>query len=429
MKPFKSYKETIKFLILPILLLSFLSKADNLIITPEFANFGEVEIGKNKRIIFNIKNPTDKWLKIDGMETSNPINFQIKEWGGSKPCKGNRWLKPNTECTIAVDFIPYKEEKYKEKLKIIVRNRENIEVKLTGKGIKNPNANPRLVVKAVKMNKYNMEEYNFGKVFAGDRVVEVFLLSKRGNGNLVFTKPIRISDSDNFEVNPFGGNKPCNSYQPVLNSKRKFCTIEVYFYPTKEKKYSTDLKLNTNDIKDNEIKIKLYGKGTYNPEPDIEIVKGMENFHDKEIGKQSKFQISIYNYGNYYLEINEIKLKKDYDGVFQVDPNAGTKPCKTYTPILEPHDYCTVYVRFIPKEEKKYETQLVIKSNDPDDEKIKITLKGKGLKKKDIMDLSLKDEITNGCSMTVYGSLPVYLFVPLLLLVRRLKNKFRKQSY
>jgi len=185
------------------------------------------------------------------------------------------------------------------------------------------------------------------------------------------------------------------------------------------------LKLNTNDPEHSELRYKLYGRGTYEAEPDIKIVKGMENFHDKEIGKQSKFQISIYNYGNDYLEINEMKLKTENE-VFKLDSKAGSKPCNTRTPIIEPHDYCTVYVRFIPQEEKKYETQMIIKSNDPDDKEIKITLKGKGIKKADIMDLNLKDEFTNGCSIGVASSIPFYLLIPLMIFLRRLKSNIKK---
>ncbi len=420
LKNFKKFSLTL----LLIFLFSFVSKADTLTITPVFVDFGQVEIGETSKKILTIKNPTDRRIKIDDMKLSNDVNFRLALWGGNKPCKGYRWLNPNQECTVLIRFTPFKKEKYKADFTVLTRDGDEILVELEGKGVKNSPDNPKLKIRPVKqIDRRKTDEYNFGKVFAGDRAVQVFVIWNRGKGNLVFTKPIRVSDTDHFEVNPFGGNRPCNSYQPVLK-KNWSCTIEIYFYPTKKKKYSTELKLNTNDPENDELRYKLYGRGTHEAEPDIEIVKSMENFHDKEIGKQSKFQIAIYNYGNDYLEIKEMRLKRE-DEVFKLDPKAGVKPCETRTPMIEPHDYCTVYVRFIPQEEKKYETQMIIKSNDPNDDEIKITLKGKGIKKTDIMDLNLKDEFTNGCSIGTTSSIPFYLFIPFIILIRKLKSKFK----
>ena len=424
MESLKKIQRNLFFTVLSLLFLSLISKADTLIITPDFVNFGEVEIGETAKKVLTIKNPTNKNIKIDNMKLSNNLNFTLNKWGGNNPCKWNRWLKPNQECTVVIRFTPFKKDKYEADFTVLTRDEDEILVELEGKGVKNSPNNPRLRVHPVRAIERTPNEYNFGKVFAGDRAVEVFVIANRSNGNLVFTKPIRVSDDEHFEVNPFGGNRPCRSYQPVLK-KNWSCTIEVYFYPTKKKKYSTELKLNTNDPEHDELRYKLYGRGTYEAEPDIKIVKGMENFHDKEIGKESKFQIAIYNYGNDYLEINEMKLKTE-DEVFKLDPKAGAKPCDTRNPIIEPHDYCTVYVRFIPKEEKKYETQMIIKSNDPDDKEIKITLKGKGIKKADIMDLNLKDEFTNGCSMELTPSIPFYLLIPLMIFLRRLKSNIKK---
>ena len=410
-----------RYLLLTIFLiasLSLVSKAETLKVNPKFVNFGEIEIGNTKKAVITIKNPTDESIKIDKMELSNDVNFFLAVWGGNKPCKGNKWLKPQEECTVVIRFTPFKEKKYEEEFTIKTKGGDEITVDLEGKGVNLSPDKPRIVIRP---SKREGEEYNFGKVFANDRAVEVFLISNKGKHNLVFTKPIRVSDDDHFEVNPYGGNRPCNSYQPVLR-KNRTCTIEVYFYPTKDKKYSTDLKLNTNDPDNKEIKIKLLGKGTYKAEPDIEIVKSKDNFPDEKIDKQAKLQISIYNYGNTMLEINEIKLKKE-DDIFKLDLKGGKRPCSTEMPSIEPHDYCTVYVRFKPKEEKKYKTELIIKSNDPDDDEIKITLKGKGIKKKDIMDLNLKDEFTNGCSFGSVPSIPFYLFIPFIILIRKIRNR------
>ncbi len=423
MESLKSFQKSAVQIFLFLFIFISISTADEtLTVTPKYVNFGEVEIGETGRKVIIIKNLTDRKIKIDNMKLSNNLNFSFNKWGGNKPCKWNRWLKPDEECTVAVKFTPFKGKKYESEFVILTRDKDEIVVDLTGKGVNLSTNVPKFHIHSLKIPINKKEnKYKFGKVFANDRAVEVFVIANIGNGNLVFTKPIRISDSDNFELNPFGGSRPCNSYQPVLKKNRS-CTFEVYFHPTKKKSYSGELKFNTNDPKNDEYKVKLYGKGTYNAEPDIEILKSMDNFNDKEVGKESKFQISIYNYGNDVLKVDEIKIKSN-NNVFKVDLKAGERPCKVSNPTIEPHNYCTVYVRFKPKEEKKYETKLVIKSNDPNDDEIKITLKGKGVKEKDIMNLNLKDEFTNGCSIGAIPSFPFYLLVPFIVLFRKLRYK------
>jgi hypothetical protein len=316
---------------------------------------------------------------------------------------------------MEISFIPFEDKKYSSELKFYTSDDKKTKVKILGKGIQTND--PKLEIDFGEIEK---DRYNFGYIFIGDTAPKMFTVRNNGKGLLVFKKPIRVSDDEHFEVDTNGGTKPCGTYQPILGRGER-CTFMVYFRPEKDKNYETKLKLNTNDPEDEEIQIKLLGRGTSNPIPKIEVEKARKSFVDTQIGKESNLMIKINNKGNGTLEIIGMELSNNEN--FKIDTNAGIKPCKSYTPSIFPGEFCTIYVKFRPEKEKTYKTTLTIFSSDVKNKKVKISLKGKG--KSNISETSNSESLSAGSTGCNFGTpvFPAYLLIPILFVLRKFKRK------
>ncbi len=413
-KPFFRIKNFFFALLILIFISNSLLKAEEtLFIMPSEINFGETTVGIEKKIKILITNVRNEPIQIQEVKLSNNINFWINENGGEHPCGLNRILNFKEKCTMEVIFLPFEEKKYNEEIKFYTSDDKKTKIKLYGKGVQV--YNPQIEVHYENNNNNNM--YDFGYIFIGDTFPKMFTIQNKGEGILVFRKKIRVSDDKHFEIDINGGTNPCNSLQPILG-KEEFCTFMVYFKPDKEKKYETKLKLDTNDPENKKMYIKLYGKGTANPIPKIEIEKVRENFVDTQIGTESNLMIFIKNKGNGTLEI--VKMELSNDKFFNIDVNAGIKPCNSYTPSVLPGEFCTIYVKFRPEKNKTYKSSLTIISND---KKVKISLKGKG--KYNISETSNSETLAGnnaGCSFGL-PTMQIYLLILIFFFIRKIKLK------
>lgn len=414
---FKSRKISFFPFVLTIFIFNFNSKADDstLFISPQEVNFGEVTVGIEKKIKILITNTKNEPIQIQEIKLSNSENFWINENGGETPCGNNRILNFKEKCTMEIAFIPFEEKKYSSEIKFYTSDNEKTKLKLIGKGIQNND--PKLEIDFGEIDK---KEYNFGYVFIGDTAPKMFTIRNNGKGFLVFKKKIRVSNEEQFEVDPNSGTNPCGTFQPIL-AKGQSCTFMVYFRPDKEKKYETKLKLNTNDPEDEEVVIKLRGRGTSNPIPKIEVEKARETFVDTQIGKESNLMIKISNKGNGILDIIKMELSNNEN--FRIDVNSGIKPCNSLTPSIFPNEFCTVYIKFRPDRDKTYKTTLTILSTDVEHKKVKISLKGKG--KHNISETSNSESLSSSSAGCNFGmpTIPMYLLIPLLFLIRKFKRK------
>jgi len=121
--------------------------------------------------------------------------------------------------------------------------------------------------------------------------------------------------------------------------------------------------------------------GSYGPEPDINVKQGNTSyphgseyyFPDTVVGSSSApVSFTIRNNGSVDLIIKSLMLDggdvEDFELDF--DPESLTVP---------PGGNFTVTVWFKPHKDKKRDTKLKIESNDPDEKKYEIKLKGEGI--------------------------------------------------
>jgi hypothetical protein len=390
---------------------------ETLFVSPQEINFGEVKVGVEKRIKILITNTKDEPVQIQRIKFSNSQNFWVDENGGDNPCGSNKILQFREKCTMEVNFLPFEDKKYSSELKFYTSDDKKTKVKVYGEGIQIEN--PKLVI---DFGDFNNESYDFGYIFIGDSFPKMFTIKNRGKGLLVFRKEIFVSDDEHFKIDPYKGTNPCNSLQPIL-AEGESCTFIVYFNPDEDKKYKTELKFYTNDPENDEVSIKMYGRGTSNPIPKIEVEKVRKDFVDTQVGQESNLMVIIKNKGNGALNIIKMELSDNEN--FRIDVNGGIKPCKSLTPSIYPRDFCTIYVKFNPDKEKTYKTSLKIYSTDVEDKKVKISLKGKG--ERNISETSNSESLTGsaGCNFGL-SAFPIYLLVPLIFIFRRFKTKFYK---
>lgn len=219
---------------------------------------------------------------------------------------------------------------------------------------------------------------DFGPVILGKSVSRNFTITNAGTFDLT-VRSIEATggDSSMFAVQP-GGPNPCPSLSPTLGTsiENNSCTYTVTFSPTSVGIKQTTLRIISDAINYPEVNIPLTGTGV---EPDIAVAPPALNFDSVPIGQSSSQDVIISNNADATadLSVSSIATSGGDSGSFSVIPG-GAEPCSSLTPTLVPGQGCTVTVKFSPTEERKegFKSSLVISSNDPDENRVVVTLEG-----------------------------------------------------
>jgi hypothetical protein len=155
----------------------------------------------------------------------------------------------------------------------------------------------------------------------------------------------------------------------------------ITFTPTKDDEKSAKIEIHSDDPDEDVFKFEVTAYGSYGPEPDINVKQGNTSypdgseyyFPDTVVGSSSApVAFSIRNNGTSELVIMSLLLDggdvEEFD--LEYDSELLTVP---------PGGNFTVTVWFTPNKRKKRDTKLKIESNDPDEEKFEIKLKGVGI--------------------------------------------------
>ncbi|MFH1465007.1 MAG: cobalamin-dependent protein [Pseudomonadota bacterium] len=110
--------------------------------------------------------------------------------------------------------------------------------------------------------------------------------------------------------------------------------------------------------------------GIYEREPDIEVEPGSWAFGARPAGETDTAEISVDNLGRQTLEISSIAI----------EPAEGPFLLTSATSLaLEHLQHATIAVSFTPAAAGEFSAELVIRSNDPDEEEVRVLLTGEGL--------------------------------------------------
>ncbi len=331
-----------------------------MIVSPQDYDFGSVVVGSSRKQFFEIRNDGFSELSI------SEIKFKAKEFtinlsDGNSPCGNPPFnLQPGNRCTFSVTFSPQKDKQSKASIEIKSNDPSSNKFKLqiTGKG---RYQNPVISV--------SPESYDFGVILLGSYKEKEFYIENTGE------KPLNIYQTK-LKGKSFAITQ--NTCSSLTLQPGESCSFTVRFLPQKDKREKASIEIKSNDPENKKLKVQIYGSGKSEAsilklEPDGAVI----DFGKQKVGDKVKKVIKILNSGNVTLKIYELKFKSK--GNFSVDLNSGDRPCSKSKDIsINSKDYCTFGVSFEPDDVDKFESYLEIKSNDPNNKKLKVRLVGFG---------------------------------------------------
>ncbi len=375
-------------------------------INTDYIDFEKVAVGHTKTYEIIISNPVkNSNLVITGMELEDTDNFSINYNGGSKPCGSSIFILPEkSECTITVSFTPSRDKRFKTYLVIYSNDPENEKerIKIKGEGVISPQPKMRI----------SSTEVDFGALQVGNEKIKEIKIENTGEGNLEIYS-FKLKDSYFTLMENYGDN-PCNSLTPVIPPD-SYCTIGIKFKPEKDKKYKAKLEIKSNNPYEKSYRIYLYGIGTEVPEGYLFVENEEIDFGSIEVGSSKTKELKIYNNGQ--ADLNIIKMKGLNEN-FEILTNYGSNPCNSLTPVIPPDSYCTIGIKFKPEKDKKYKSNLEIKS---EERKVKVKFVGRGTEGKqpfitvdkneiDFDDTLVGDSFTEEIKITNLGEADLKIF-------------------
>ncbi len=157
--------------------------------------------------------------------------------------------------------------------------------------------------------------------------------------------------------------------------------VTVRFAPTADGAASDDLVIASDDPDENPVNVGLSGTGV-TPVPDIDVSPSSLTFGNVNTGSSSDMVVSIENTGDADLEITSLSLSDGSAGFSLVSP-----PSTPFT--IGPSDPAVdVTVRFAPTVDGAANDDLVIASDDPDENPVNVALSGTGVTATPNIDVS-----------------------------------------
>jgi hypothetical protein len=211
----------------------------------------------------------------------------------------------------------------------------------------------------------------FGSVAVGDRSADnIVTVTNDGTANLIITT---IS---------LGGTNPAQFERRSDKCSKKTltpgasCTVAARFKPTSSGAKTATLIIPANDPDENPVNVTLSGTGGSgggDGSPDVTITPSAVNFGNVTVGNKSADQITtVRNDGTANLTIGPVSLTGANSNQFvKASDNCSKK-------VLAPAASCTVAARFKPTSTGVKTTNLVIPSNDPDENQVNVSLTGTG---------------------------------------------------
>jgi len=239
---------------------------------------------------------------------------------------------------------------------------------------------PDINIKEITAEK-RIFDYNSLELF--NSTFQEFTIENKGNTTLIITG-VSISGQDftQFSLNI----DSMSSLVPAGGST--FFTVT--FKPTRTTDKTTTIMIVSNDPDESIFEFTVTGSGLESTKsgPDIKVFIGSKEILQNEVGtdfgqitlgtKSSPATFTLENAGDYTLNIYDIFLSGEYSDQFIIDDSSTL-----YT--LYPGNTTKLTVYFQPNTTGVKQTDLVVQSDDPDEEEYSFVLKGSG------SDISLPD--------------------------------------
>ncbi len=176
---------------------------------------------------------------------------------------------------------------------------------------------------------------------------------------------------------------------PQVIDEEDSLIFPVLFRPTEPDLATADLRIFSDDPYQNEVSVQLSGMGIdTSPEPKISLSTDTLEFGDIDTSTFSQKNIFIFNRGLSDLIIprDSIYITSSITDVFSI--------MDIYDDIMiNPDDSVAISIRFNPEEPGFNEGILMIKSNDPTNPELQVTLNGTGVSTGNLPEIALSTDV------------------------------------
>jgi len=203
---------------------------------------------------------------------------------------------------------------------------------------------------------------DFGDV--SKQKTELVPITNTGTGNL------KISEVT-FEGNEEGEFSLLNQFIPDIKPGDDF-DLRVNFKPSEDKSYFTTMVINSNASNEAEMSITLKGRGAdTEPFASILIDDDELDFGTTDFVTPTTKSLVIRNTGNIPLEVKNSGIEGNVGQAFNF---VGDKDIT-----IEPETSDSLVIEFLPKENQEYNADLIVRSDDTDPARRRITISLTGM--------------------------------------------------
>ncbi len=204
----------------------------------------------------------------------------------------------------------------------------------------------------------NALQHDYGRLLLGDEEMWELVIMNTGEEALILES--METDNEAFSIDGFEENVEIEPEASI--------SVDVTFTPDEVMEYEATLTIASNDPNTPELNITLLGEGIEEAPPQIGLSAMEFDFGEVEIDTEADWMLRISNAGGSILQVEELEI----DGFgFTVEPAEAFE--------LEIDGEREVTITFAPDDEIDFNASLIIRSNDPGDQVVEVSLSGVGV--------------------------------------------------
>ncbi len=327
---------------------TYTDKAPLIAFENPFILFPRTNVNATDTAYFIIKNTGDSTLTVSSIQLTEDFD-KVFELLVDKPFN----LEPNDYRQIKIRFKP--KARKLSKAKIVVSSNAMNE-KISNIFIRADGFEPKPIAKL------NTQIVEFSPVWKNKISIDSIKVENIGELPLQITEVLIINDNNKqFSLLSLPNGE-------ILQGEFEY--IKLGFTPIEIGRYDVQLVIKSNSYLSEEIIVNLVGICD-GPLPKITINKPTLLFLNVDIGSEKINDFEISNTGNSDLVIDDMIVENDVEEVYEVI-------YLNLPDIIKPMNSKTFSVKFSPKSPQRYNYDLLVKSNAPENPVLKIALRGTG---------------------------------------------------
>ena len=313
------------------------AKPASIAISHDTLNYGLIPINNSKAAYFWISNLGEEPLQIQGIQ-SNDRRYVVYQ--------NSFTVNPGYPRSVTVIFTPDEPDTINGLLTITSSDATNDTSYLHLTGIGRILSAPTMVL--------STERIEFGEVATTQRLTKSFTIHNGGEQLLEVSKIELENPNPSYSISPHSFNVPYGQYR----------TVYVTFSPQQRGGLAANINITSNDTTNQTIA--LHGTGRDPLPPNIYVSHNSIQFDSVAVSKSKSQYIWIKNTGETELNVHNISTE---DTSFSANINSFK---------LNPGQYQYVLITFSPAMPFAYQDNLIIKSDDPDNQYKYVGLTGFG---------------------------------------------------